>query len=132
VPRTIAQAGLQVRWEPFDWGRRGKERAEKTIQVEQARLSAREARDRARLDVGERFRKLQEARLLVEAQRLSRDAADEKLRVSMSKHRYEANLIKDVLDAQASTSAAHSDYDRALLTFWTAKADFQKAIGQEQ
>jgi len=132
VPRTIAQAGLQVRWEPFDWGRRGKERAEKTIQVEQARLSAREARDRARLEVGERFRKLQEARLLVEAQRLSRDAADEKLRVSMSKHRYEANLLKDVLDAQASTSAAHSDYDRALLTFWTARADFQKALGQEQ
>ncbi|HET6897029.1 MAG TPA: TolC family protein [Vicinamibacteria bacterium] len=132
VPRTIAQAGLQVKWEPFDWGRRGKERAEKTIQVEQAKLSAREARDRARLEVGERFRKLQEARLLVEAQQLSRDAADEKLRVSMSRNRYEANLVKDVLDAQASTSAAHSDYDRALLTFWTAKADFQKAIGQEQ
>jgi outer membrane protein TolC len=132
VPRTIAQAGLQVKWEPFDWGRRGKERAEKTIQVEQAKLSAREARDRARLEVGERFRKLQEARLLVEAQQLSRDAADEKLRVSMSRNRYEANLVKDVLDAQASMSAAHSDYDRALLTFWTAKADFQKAIGQEQ
>jgi outer membrane protein TolC len=132
VPRTIAQAGLQVKWEPFDWGRRGKERAEKTIQLEQSRLSAREAEDRARLDVKERFRTLQEARMLVEAQRLGRDEAQEKLRVSASRQRYEVTLLKDVLEAQAAMSAASASYDRAVLTFWTAKADFQKAIGQEQ
>jgi outer membrane protein TolC len=48
-----------------------------------------------------------------------------------SRHRQEAALLKDVLDAQAAMSAAHARYDRALLTFWTAKADFQKAIGEE-
>jgi outer membrane protein TolC len=132
LPRNIAQVGVQVKWEPFDWGRRGKERAEKTLQVEQARTSAREAADRARLDVSQRFRKLQEARLLIVAQRLGRDAAQENLRVLMARHRQESSLLKDVLEAQASMSGAHAEYDRALLTFWTAKADFQKAIGQEQ
>lgn len=132
LPRNIAQVGVQVKWEPFDWGRRGKERAEKTLQVEQARSSAREAADRARLDVSQRFRKLQEARLLIVAQRLGRDAAQENLRVLMARHRQESSLLKDVLEAQASMSGAHAEYDRALLTFWTAKADFQKAIGQEQ
>jgi outer membrane protein len=132
LPRNIAQVGLQVKWEPFDWGRRGKEQAEKTLQVEQARTSAREAADRARLDVSQRFRKLQEARLLIVAERLGRDAAQEKLRVLMARHRQESSLLKDVLEAQASMSGAHAQYDRALLTFWTAKADFQKAIGQEQ
>jgi outer membrane protein TolC len=132
LPRNIAQVGLQVKWEPFDWGRRGKEHAEKTLQVEQARTSAREAADRARLEVSQRFRKLQEARLLIVAERLGRDAAQEKLRVLMARHRQESSLLKDVLEAQASMSGAHAEYDRALLTFWTAKADFQKAIGQEQ
>src|SRR5262245_21313606 len=30
IPRNIALAGVQLKWEPFDWGRRGKETAEKT------------------------------------------------------------------------------------------------------
>jgi outer membrane protein len=132
LPRNVALAGLQLKWEPFDWGRRGKEKAEKTLQLEQALRRAREAEDRARIDVADRFRKLQEARLLVEAQRLGREAAGEKLRVATMRHRQDAPLLKDLLEAQAGVSAAGAEYDRALLTFWTARADFQKAIGEEQ
>jgi outer membrane protein TolC len=131
LPRNIAQLGLQLKWEPFDWGRRGKERAEKALELEQARSSARQTEDQVRLDVAQRFRKLQEARLLIEAQRLSREAAQERLRIVTSRHGQEAALLKDVLEAQAAMSAAHMQYDRALLTFWTAKADFQKALGEE-
>jgi outer membrane protein len=132
LPRNIAQLGLQVKWEPFDWGRRDKERAEKTLQVEQARSSARDAADHARIEVASRFRKLEEARMLIDARRLNRESAQEKLRVVTSRHGQEAALLKDVLEAQATLSAAHAQYDQALMTFWTAKADFQKAIGEEQ
>lgn len=131
VPSNIAMAGLQLKWEPFDWGRRGKERAEKEIQVAQAKSGALEAESQARVDVAHRFRKLQEARLLLEAERLGREAAQEKLRVVTSRHRVEAALVKDVLEAQAEMSAASAEYDAALSTFWTARADFQKAIGEE-
>ncbi len=132
LPRTIAQAGLQVKWEPFDWGRRGKERAEKELQLEQAKATERRARDLARIDVGQRFRDLHEARLLVSAEELSRDAAREKLRVVRERHEREAALFKDLLSAQAQASVAQAEYDQALMTYWTAKADFQKAIGEEQ
>ena len=132
LPRNVALAGVQLKWEPFDWGRRGKEQAEKALQVEQARSTAQEAEDRARIDVAQRFRKVQETRLLVETERLGREAAREKLRVATSRHREDAALLKDVLEAQATMSGAQAQYDRALLTFWTAKADFQKAIGEEQ
>ena len=131
LPRNVAMAGLQIKWEPFDWGRKGKERAEKEIQVEQARSTARDAADRVRIDVADRFRKLHEARLLIEAERLGRDAAREKLRVVTSRHGQDAALLKDLLEAQASLSGAAAQYDRALMTFWTAKADFEKAIGEE-
>jgi len=131
IPRSIAVAGLQLKWEPFDWGRRGKERAEKELQLQQARSAAQEAEDRARIDVGQRFRKLQDARLLIEARRLGREAAQEKLRIVTSRHEKDAALLKDLLDAQAAVSAARAQYDQALMTFWTAKADFKKALGEE-
>jgi outer membrane protein TolC len=132
LPKNLAQVGVQVKWEPFSWGRRGKEQAEKTIQLEQARTAARDAQDRARLDVARSFRKLREARLLIEAERLARDAARERLRVLTIRHGESVALVKDVLEAQATMSAAHARYDQALATFWTARADFQRAIGEER
>jgi outer membrane protein len=132
LPRNVAIAGLQLKWEPFDWGRKGKERAEKELQLEQARSGARDAEDRVRIEVGQRFRKLHEARLLLEASRLSREAAREKLRVATERQAQDSALLKDALQAQAAASAAHAQYEQALLGFWTAKADFQKAIGEEQ
>jgi outer membrane protein TolC len=132
LPRNVALAGLQLKWEPFDWGRRGKEKAEKTLQVEQASRRAREAEDRVRVEVKDRFRKLQQARLLVDAERLGREAASERLRVATARHGEDAALLKDLLEAQAGLSAAHASYDRAVLAFWTARAEFQKAIGEEQ
>jgi outer membrane protein TolC len=132
LPRSVALAGLQLKWEPFDWGRRGKETAEKTLQLEQARSRAREAEDRARIDVADRFRKLQQARRLIAAERLGRDAASETLRVLSLRHEQDSALLKDLLEAQAASSSARAGYEKALLSFWTARAEFQKAIGEEQ
>jgi outer membrane protein len=132
VPSNIAIAGLQVKWEPFDWGKRKKERAEKTLQVEQARNGARERESVARLEVSRYFRRLQEARLLLSARTLGREAEEEKLRVVTNRHREESALLKDVLEAQAALDQATYEYDRALAGFWTARADLQQAIGEER
>jgi len=35
------------------------------------------------------------------------------------------------LQQQASVEKANSDYDDALAEFWSAKASFEKAIGEE-
>jgi outer membrane protein TolC len=132
LPRNVAQVGLQLKWEPLDWGKRGKEVAEKTLQLEQARSAAREAEDRVRIDVANAFRKLQEARLRLEANRLARDSAREKARVAADRYEHEAALLKDVLQAQGALADADAQYDEALLGLWTAKADLGKAVGEEQ
>jgi outer membrane protein TolC len=131
LPRNIAQVGLQLKWEPLDWGRRARERAEKALQVEQAKTGVQEVEGKARIEVAHYFRELQEARLLLEAERLGREAAQERLRVASLRHRQDTALLKDVLEAQAATSAASAQFDRALQTYWTARADFQKALGEE-
>src|SRR5262249_39567339 len=51
MPKNLASLGVQVKWEPFDWGRKGRELAAKTHAMEQARLAVREAEDRAVLEV---------------------------------------------------------------------------------
>jgi outer membrane protein len=131
LPRNVAQVGLQLKWEPFDWGRKGKERAEKALQAEQARSREKETESALRIEVAERFRALRESRLLVEAQRLQKEAAAERLRVTQERHRQEAALLKDVLSAQQAAAAAAADHDRALMQFWSARADLKQSIGEE-
>jgi outer membrane protein TolC len=61
---------------------------------------------------------------------LHQEAAREKLRVATNKYAQEAVLYKDVLQTQAGLADASNRYQQALLAFWTARADFEKAIGE--
>jgi outer membrane protein len=40
--------------------------------------------------------------------------------------------LSDVLQSQASLAEATHECQRALLAFWTAKAEFEKALGEEK
>jgi outer membrane protein TolC len=132
MPANFAQLGLQLKWEPFDWGRKGKERAEKALQLQQAQSAARETESRARLEVAQTFRLLKEARLAVEASRLAREASQERLRLVKNRYQEEAALLRDLLEAQAAASSADARWTEALMSWSTVRADFRKALGEEQ
>lgn len=131
LPRNIAEAGLLLKWQPLDWGKRGKQVAEKQLQLDQAKNFAREAEDLVRIDVSARVRALQESRLLLEAARLARESARAKLKVAQDRRKEQAALLTDVLQAQATLGESSSQYDKALLGFWAAKADLEKATGDD-
>jgi outer membrane protein TolC len=131
VPKNITAVGLMVNWDIFDWGRKKKELAEKTLTVKQADLSQREVEQQILVDVGARFRKLAESRSLVEVDQLARQTEEEKLRVVMNQYRQNAALLKDTLQQEAAVATANAQYREALLSFWTAKADLEKAVGEE-
>ena len=130
VHLNVAQVGMQLKWQPFDFGR-GKELAASTLQLEQAKLGVRETESQVRIDVASRVRKLHEARGLLEAQRIAREAAREKLRVTTKRYETEAALLKDALQAQATLGDANAEYDEALLGVWTARSDLEKALGED-
>lgn len=132
MPKNVAQAGLQMRWQPFDWGRRGRQTASAALQLEQARNGAQTAENRVAMDVGRRFRALGEAKALLNVRRAGREAAVEKTRVALNRHREQASLLRDVLEARTTLADADAQYQQALLGYWTARADFEKAIGEEQ
>jgi len=129
LPDNLIQAGFLFSWEPFDWGRRKREMAENAKTAQQARTGLNEAQDKVLAEVGDQFRKLRQSRQLLIAAQLGQDAAQENVRVLNARYEAQESLLKDVLQAQSSLAEADHQYEQALLSFWTARADFEKAVG---
>lgn len=131
LPPYVASAGLLFSWEPFDWGRKRHELAEKTKTFQQAQTSARETETQILLDVNTQFRKLQEASAAMRVAKLATEAAAEKVRIAGQQYRVQAIRLDQVLEVQAEAETKDSQYQKALGDYWTAKADLAKAIGDE-
>jgi outer membrane protein TolC len=132
VPRQITTVGLTLSWEPFDWGRKKRELAEKSRSVEQAQQTERETESAVLIEVNSKFRKLQQTHQLLAIGRLAEETALEQARVASNRYTARAALLKDVLHAQTELAEANHQYQQALLAFWAARADFEKAIGGDQ
>jgi outer membrane protein TolC len=132
VPREFANIGIIVSWEFFDWGRKKHELAELDNTIEQARNGLKETEDQLLVDVGDKLRKLQLTGQALRVAKLAEDAAKENLRVSTGQYKFQAVMLSDVLKSQASLAEATNDYQKALLMFWTAKAEFEKALGENK
>ena len=131
LPRNLTALGLQLSWEPFDWGRKKNELAEKSKTIDQAQTSLREAEARVLVDVNHQFRRLAEARALLRAAQIAQDADREKLRVVTNRYGQQAALLQEVLQAESAVAQASHEYQQAVASFWTAKADFEKAVGED-
>jgi len=132
IPRNFANVGVVVSWEIFDWGRKKHQLAEKALAIEQAKTGLKEIEDQVLIDVGDKLRKLQQSGQALHVARLAEDSAKENLRVSAGKYKFQAVLLSDVLQSQASLAEATHEYQQALLKFWTAKAEFEKALGEDK
>jgi len=131
LPSNVLSAGVLITWNPMDWGRRKHELATATKQIEQTKNSVNDAESQVLVDVAAKFRKLAESRALSAAAKLQLEAEREKLRVLMNQYQQKVALSKDVLQQRASVESATSQNSQALLSFWAAKADFEKSLGEE-
>jgi len=131
LPENVATAGFYLSWEPFDWGRRHNNVAEKAKAVEQARNGAQETAAQIVVEVGAKYRKWQETALLLKAERTGHEAAVEQFRVTSNKYKEQAALIKDLLQAQARSTETEFQYQQALSSYWSAFAELRKAMGEE-
>ena len=131
LPENVATAGFYLTWEPFDWGRRRNNIAEKSRTVEQARNGIHETESQIAVEVGMTYRKWQEAALLLKAVRTEHEAAVEQLRVTANQYKEHAALIKDVLQAQTHSSETDFQYRQALASYWSTLADLRRTMGEE-
>jgi outer membrane protein TolC len=132
IPKNFANVGVVVSWEFFDWGRKKHQLSEKDKAIEQTKISLKEIEDQVLIDVGDKFRKLQLSAQALRVTKLEESSARENLRVSTGRYKLQAVLLSDVLQSQALLAEATHQYQRASLGFWTAKAEFEKALGEDK
>ncbi|MCM3904685.1 MAG: TolC family protein [Pyrinomonadaceae bacterium] len=132
IPKNSASLGVAMKWEVFDWGRKKNQLAEKDRTIEQTKNELREAESLVLIEVGHKFRKLQQTRQALVVAQLKQETARENMRVSVSKYKLQAALLSDALQTQATLADADYEYQKALLTFWTAKAEYEKSIGADK
>jgi outer membrane protein len=132
LPHNIASLGVQIQWEPLDWGRRKHEIEQKNLSMQQSQHALTETQSKIVIDVNDHFRRLSEARALVAVTNLNREAAGERLRVITDRYSEKASLLRDVLESQAAYSQAGSAYQQALASFWSAKTELERALGEDR
>ena len=132
IPKSYMNIGVSVTWEAFDWGRKKHELAEKDLAAAQARNAVRDAESGVLIDVSDKFNKLRQTRQMLAVTQLGRDAAVENVRVQTNRYKVQMSLLKDVLQAQMQLEQANDEGRQALLAYWTAKAEFETAIGEEK
>ena len=131
LPQNLGAVGVLLTWQPWDWGQKRHNIAQKVDAEKQAQLSIDNVRDQVVLEVDSTFRRLREARELLTAAQAARDAEAEALRNEMDAYSHQTIVLSDLLEQQSSVASAEDQYRQGLLAFWKARADFQRALGEE-
>jgi outer membrane protein TolC len=129
LPQNAGSVGFSLKWQPFDWGYKKHRIRELKAATEQKVLTEQDAEQRVLLDVDDKFRKLGEARMLMDAETDAREAAQVKLREVTDRFTQQSALLPDLLQQQSVATQSDAQYQQALAGFWTARAEFEKAIG---
>jgi outer membrane protein TolC len=130
VPQNFFQLGLTLSWEPWDWGRRRANIEARKRTAEQVRLQRKDAEDQVLIDVNTRYRQFGQARELVAVSTVTRDAARERLRVTVDRYGQNLALLRDVLEAQAALADTNRQYQQAVWSAASARAELQRALGE--
>ena len=131
LPQNVGAVGVLLTWQPWDWGQKRHNIAQKVDAEKQAQLSIDNVREQVLQEVDSSFRRLREARQLLTAGQAARDAEAEKLRNQMDAYSHRAILLSELLQQQSSVASAEDQYRQGLLAFWRARADFERALGEE-
>src|SRR5262245_49611257 len=132
ISKNFWAIGLFLKWDVFDYGRKSNAVADAQRNAIKAKNDYDDARDQILIEVGDKFRKLQQSQDQLTLARLTQDTAKETVRVKQVSYENQASLLADVLRSNSALADANNLYQQALLNFWTAKAEFEKAIGEEK
>jgi len=131
VPQNIGAVGALLTWQPWDWGEKSHKVRQAALAEKQAGLSVEETREQILIDVDSNFRRLREARSHLAVAEAIRNAEVERMRNQKEAYSQRSILLSDLLKQQSSLADADSQYHQAVLAYWSARADFQRTLGEE-
>ncbi len=131
LPSGINSVGFSLKWDVWDWGNKRHLMDEKQRGIEQSRLSLTETQSQVVVDISNRYRKLREARAGLKVAQLAEDAEKQKLDVVTLQFKQSAALLSTLQSEQSNMAQSEAQYQQALSNFWTARSDFEKALGND-
>jgi outer membrane protein TolC len=131
LPQNVGSVGALLTWQPWDWGEKRHKVRQAVLAEKQAGLSAEDTREQILLEVDSNFRHLREAHAHLAVTEALRDAETEKMRNQKEAYSQQSILFSDLLKQQSSVADAESQYHQAVLAYWSARADYQKTLGEE-
>jgi outer membrane protein TolC len=132
LPRQVGIAGVGLTWEPFTWGRKKHEIALRREELEEVVNKQEEVKTQVEIDVSEQLRHLQLTTARLHVASLNHQVANESLRVAQKQYELQFSLLKAVLQAQTALEASSADYARSLSEVWKARAEYERALGDDQ
>ncbi|MBX3171022.1 MAG: TolC family protein [Candidatus Eremiobacteraeota bacterium] len=130
LPGTYLTVALVATWDIFDWGGREANVRARAQQAEEISLQTEDARQRAALEVAQKFRAVENLRALEAAKKLQVEAAEEHHRVALAQYQVKATLASEVLNTQAKLSSARRDYQKWQIDLAQSVAELYQAVGQ--
>jgi outer membrane protein len=131
LPQYINTVGIQLKWDVYDWGYKKHLMDQDQRTIEQTKLNLTETQSQVAVDLGNRFRKLREARANVKVAQLAQQAEKEKLDVVLEQYKQKVTLLTNVMTEQANMAQTVAQYQQAIAAFWTARSDFEKSLGED-
>jgi outer membrane protein len=132
LPSNINAIGINVKWDLWDWGNKRHLMDEKQRGIEQSRLNLTETQAQVAIDVGNRYRKLREARAGLKVAQMAEDAEQQKLAVVNEQYKQNAALLSTLQTEQSTMAQTTAQYQQALSNFWTARSEFERALGEDK
>jgi outer membrane protein TolC len=129
-PSNVNSLGISFKWDIFDWGNKRHLLDEKQRGIEQGQLNLLETRSQVTIDLDNRYRKLREARAGLKVAELGQQAEKEKLEVVLEQYKQKAALLSALQTEQANMAQSAAQYQQALSNFWSARSEFEKALGE--
>ena len=131
LPSTVTNLGITLQWQPFDWGYKRQKIISLRGSSAQAALKTADTEQQIRLNVDQTFRRLRRSRLQLAAESAALDAQKELFREAQNQYHQKTILLSGLMQQESAVERAVSHYTDALTEFWTAKADFAKALGED-
>jgi len=131
LPQNIGSVGALLTWQPWDWGEKRHKVRQAVLAEQQAELTVEDTPEQILLEVNSNFRHLRESRAHLAVTGALRDAEAEKMRNQKEAYSQQSILLSDLLKQQSSLADAEGQYHQAVLAYWSARADFQKSLGEE-
>jgi outer membrane protein TolC len=131
LPQNINSLGISLKWDLYDWGYKRHVMEQKQSAIEQSHLNLTETQSQVLIDLDNNYRKLREARANLKVAQIAQDAESQKLQVVLEQYKQNTVLLSSVEQERATMAQLAAQYQQALDAFWTARANFEKSLGED-